>query len=159
MWNVSKAGLVKRVTMYTPRDFPGSAGVLQHLAERDLVSVNEDDSLISVAVLAPLAPLDDEERAAVYRLLRYAVPDSDKPLVVKRPALVGGRAAIAGTRTPVWHIVNAHRQGASQYDLRKQFGLSDEAIGQALAYYDAHQEEIDADIFENERPFVANEAT
>ena len=141
---------VKRVTMYSPSEFGGSEAALKRLSDRDLIKIG-DDSLISVFPAAAQEPLDDQERAIIYRLLRYTVPDPDKPLITKRPGLVGGRAAVAGTRTAVWHVVDARQQGASDYDLRKQFGLSDEALRQAFAYYEAHKEEIDGDIFDNDR--------
>jgi uncharacterized protein (DUF433 family) len=67
---------------------------------------------------------------------------------------VGGCAAVAGTRIPVWQIVNSERQGIPRSELRMQSGLSDAQIEQAIAYAQTHREEVDRDIFENVDRFV-----
>jgi uncharacterized protein (DUF433 family) len=141
---------VKRVTMYKSDAFAPQAPVLQRLRDRDLVSIRANGA-ISVFPVAAQEDLDAEEREVIYRLLRYTVPDPDKPLIIKRPGLVGGRAALAGTRTPVWQVVNGRRLGASDYDLRRHYGVSDEALRHVFAYHEAHREEIEGDIFDNEQ--------
>ncbi len=141
---------IKHVTTHHCSEFRTQTHVLERLKDRDLVSVG-CDGLVFVYPAAGQEQLDAQEREVVYRLLHYSVPDPDKPLIVKRPGLLGGRAALAGTRTPVWHVVNGRRLGASDHDLRRHYGLSDEAMRQVFAYYDAHREEIEGDILENEQ--------
>lgn len=141
---------IKRVTMYALPQFRGQEKVLDRLKQRDLVSIKGKDSRISVFPQAGAEALDDEERLVIYRLLGYSVPDPDLPEIVKRAGLLGGRAAVAGTRTPVWHVVDSRRQGASDPDLRRHYGLSDSQLEQVFAYYDRHTEEIERDIFDNQ---------
>ena len=149
---VNLARRVKRVTMYKADQPPFSAmeTVLRRLEARDLAKIAEDKS-ISVFPAAAAEELDSGERLAVYRLLGYEAPDEDKPLIAKRAGVVGGRAAVAGTRIPVWQIANCERNGVSLRELRMQYGLSDRQISQALAYAEQHEEEINRDVFENER--------
>ena len=141
---------VKRITMYRREQFAGQEETLDRLQGRDLIGIHEEDHSISVFPAAAAEPLDEHERPIIYRLLGYSIADDETPLIIKRAALVGGRAAIAGTRTPVWHLVNSRRQGSSDADLRRHYGLSDEQLRQAFTYYDRHTEEIDRDIFDNE---------
>lgn len=143
---------VKRLTMFKA-DHPWLAErreVLERLVAKDLATVRKSGA-ISVFPAVAAEELDDEEREVIYRLLGYEAPDADKPLIAKRAGVVGGRAAIAGTRIPVWQIIHAHREGATAADLRRMHGLSDEQIRQALAYAEAHPEEIERDIFDNEQ--------
>lgn len=142
---------VKRLTMFKADrpPFSDKRDLVDRLVQKDLLNIGEDQ-VISIFPSAAAEELDREEREIVYKLLGYDTPDPDKPLIAKRAGVVGGRAAVAGTRVPVWQIVNSERQGVSRCELRMQSGLSDEQIGQALAYAEAHQEEIDRDIFEND---------
>ena len=146
------AGRINRMTMFRA-DHPWLAErreVLRRLEDKDLVSVHGNGA-ISAVPAAAAEELDNDEREVIYRLLGYQVPDEDKPLIAKRAGLVGGRAAVAGTRIPVWQIIHARREGATAADLRRGHGLSDAQIHQALAYAEAHPEEIERDIFDNEQ--------
>jgi len=143
---------MKRATMYRADRPPFCqwAPVLHALQVKDLVAIAEDEA-VSVFPAAAGEELEPVEREVIYRLLGYEAPDDDKPLIAKRPGVVGGRAAIAGTRIPVWQIANATRHGVSPRELRMQYGLSDAQLAQALAYAANHEEEIDRDVFENQR--------
>ena len=139
---------IRRITMYTLSDFKGREEVLRRLEARDLAHVRKDGS-ISVFPGAAGEVLQDDERALIYELLNYAQPDAETSFVVKKPGVVGGRAAIAGTRIPLWQVVASMKAGSSDEELRMAYGLSDEMIRQVRAYYERHRREVDADIFEN----------
>ena len=65
-----------------------------------------------------------------------------------------GRPCIAGTRVRVLDVVAAHEQGVSPAELQDYFGtrpLTLAEIYAALAYYNDHKDEIEADFAEDER--------
>jgi uncharacterized protein (DUF433 family) len=79
-------------------------------------------------------------------------PDNPPLGIVRDPGVCGGEARIAGTRIPVWLLVQTHRLGLSESDLLCSFpGLRAENLADAWAYYRAHPTEIEQDIDENER--------
>jgi uncharacterized protein (DUF433 family) len=143
---------VKRLTMYRADrpPFADKASILRKLRQKDLVSVSRDKT-ISAFAGAAAEDLEDEERAVIYRLLGYEVPDGATPLIIKRNGLLGGGPAVAGTRIAVWHVAGALWNGGSRRDVRMQTGLSDMQIDQAMAYAEAHREEIERQIFDNDR--------
>jgi len=72
-----------------------------------------------------------------------------------------GRACIAGTRIRVMDIVAAHEQGVSPTELQDYFAtraLTLAEIYAALAYYNDHKHEIEADFAEAERVAVEGAA-
>jgi len=142
---------VKRITIYRT-DHPWLAerqAALERLRRRDLVGVARDKSVsVSPGVFAER--LDAEEREVVYKLLGYAW-DRRYPLIAKRAGMVGGRAAVAGRRLPVWQIVGLERQGYAPAQLMAEFGLSPDELHQALGYARRHREEIEQDILDQER--------
>jgi len=141
---------VKRITMFKADEppFDKYGAELGSLKEKDLVAVR-DDGTISVCPAAAAEDISNPERQVIYRLLGYEATDDATPLIAKRAGVVGGRAAVAGTRIPVWQVAQALEAGADSADFREQFGLSDEQIAQATAYADAHPDEIRRDIFDN----------
>jgi len=63
----------------------------------------------------------------------------------------GGDARIAGTRIPVWSLVNYRRLNASDARILQDFPhLKAEDLVNAWIYADAHSDEIEADIRRNE---------
>lgn len=67
------------------------------------------------------------------------------------PGVVGGEPVIKGTRVPVWIIVGYWQTYGSLTDITEVYPrVSKEAAQEALAYYEAHREEIDSAIEEND---------
>jgi uncharacterized protein (DUF433 family) len=72
--------------------------------------------------------------------------------IVRDPHVWGGEPVIRGTRVPVSSIVIEWQRSKDVTKVREAFPRVDAAaIGEALAYYDAHREEIDNLIEENEQ--------
>jgi uncharacterized protein (DUF433 family) len=68
--------------------------------------------------------------------------------------VVGGVARLAGTRIPVWALVQYRRLGASDAELLKIYPtLSATDLAHAWAYYETHQAEIEQEIIANEMVF------
>lgn len=67
------------------------------------------------------------------------------------PDVSGGDACIAGTRVPVWSLVQYRRLGATDAELLQWYPtLTRENLDNAWAYYEAHREEVERQIEENE---------
>lgn len=65
--------------------------------------------------------------------------------------MCGGRACIAGTRLPVWGLVDAWKQGRSDaYLLANYPALTRTKLKAARDYYAAHKGEIDRDLADQE---------
>jgi uncharacterized protein (DUF433 family) len=80
---------------------------------------------------------------------------TEYPHIVRRPDVLGGTPVIAGTRLPVWQVVAACNRGISVDELVDTYpNLTRAAAHSALAYYWDHQEEIDAEIQENQPAHV-----
>ncbi|MFN0013969.1 MAG: DUF433 domain-containing protein [Saprospiraceae bacterium] len=87
------------------------------------------------------------------QLLQRVVSDLTKifPGIEKTPGVCGGDACIAGTRIPVWSLVNSRRLGMSDGQLLDAYPtLTRQDLTNARQYYDANQKEIDELITENE---------
>ncbi len=73
------------------------------------------------------------------------------PGIEKTPNVAGGAACIARTRIPVWALENYRRLGWSEAQLLENYpSLRAIDIVNAWAYVDAHKEEIELLIEENE---------
>lgn len=71
--------------------------------------------------------------------------------VEKTPGVCGGAARIARTRIPVWTLVRFKQLGASDEDLLSFYpALTREKLARAWQYAGAHQDEIAAEILQNE---------
>ncbi len=71
--------------------------------------------------------------------------------IVRDPVIVGGEPTVQGTRVPVRSIVVLHQLYGDTERLRRAFPrLGDDDIREALDFYSAHREEVDALITENE---------
>lgn len=82
---------------------------------------------------------------------------ADDALVTRNPAVQGGAAVLAGTRMPVGSIVVLHRlYGGDRAKLAAAYPhLTEAQIAVALAYYERHRADIDADEERNARAFEA----
>lgn len=74
-----------------------------------------------------------------------------RPHVVRVQGICGGRPVIDGTRIPVKTVVGWVRVGMSPQEITDQFALSAAQVADALAYYEDHPEEIDAEFAEEQR--------
>ena len=73
------------------------------------------------------------------------------PGIVNTPEVCGGEPRIAGTRIPVWVLVQFRKLGATEADLLRIYPtLRSEDLVNAWAYYRTHQAEIELQIIENE---------
>jgi len=78
--------------------------------------------------------------------------------LIWRPEIRGGRPCIAGTGVSVRRIAVLHNMGETPEEIAQNFGhLSLAQVHAALAYYYANQQEIDADLAEEERLLQALE--
>lgn len=67
------------------------------------------------------------------------------------PGICGGDPRIAGTRIPVWALIQYKNLGMSEAELLRAYPtLRAEDLANAWAYYRAHKSDIDAQILENE---------
>jgi uncharacterized protein (DUF433 family) len=76
------------------------------------------------------------------------------PHITADPDVCHGRPCIAGTRVRVMDIVAAHEQGDTPADLQDYLAtrpLTLAEIYAALAYYNDHKSEVEADFAEDER--------
>ena len=73
------------------------------------------------------------------------------PGIESTPGVVGGEPCVAGTRIPVWILVQYRKLGASEADLLQMYPtLQAKDLANAWAYYRTHQDEIEQQIQENE---------
>jgi uncharacterized protein (DUF433 family) len=73
------------------------------------------------------------------------------PGIDTTPGVFGGEACITKTRIPVWLLVQARRLGTSEADLLRNYpSLRAEDLASAWVYAEAHQDEIDQQIADNE---------
>jgi uncharacterized protein (DUF433 family) len=78
--------------------------------------------------------------------------------VVRDPRVCGGDPTIAGTRIPVQSIVVSYQIYGDVGRVQQAYPrLDTAAIQAALAYYDAHREEVDRLIEQNEQAIEAPE--
>lgn len=98
-----------------------------------------------------LRELSPAERAQV---LQWVVRDLGEafPGIEIDPTVSGGEACIVRTRIPVWLLVQGRRLGTSEAELLQNYpSLRAQDLANAWAYARAHSQEIEQQIFENER--------
>lgn len=72
--------------------------------------------------------------------------------IVSNPDICGGEPRIAGTRIPVWLLVQAKNLGMSDKDLLNSFpSLNLEDLENAWKYYKSFKDEINKQIEENKK--------
>ena len=97
-----------------------------------------------------LLALNTAEKAQAIQLLVQSLSNTWQG-IEKTPGVCGGDARIAGTRIPIWSLVNYRRLDASDARILQDFPhLSAADLVNAWAYADAHPEEIEAAILRNE---------
>ena len=73
------------------------------------------------------------------------------PGIEKTPGICGGVARVSGTRLPVWSLVQARQMGYSDERLLGEYPtLRTSDLQNVWAYFEAHTEEVEAQILENE---------
>lgn len=103
-----------------------------------------EDLKSSVLTLTPA-----EQTALVQWLVQHL--SNAWPGIEKTPGVVGGDACIAGTRIPVWDLVQYRRLGASEAKILEAYPqLTATNLAQAWQYATAHPDEIEAAIQQNE---------
>lgn len=97
-----------------------------------------------------LLEMSPAEKIQLLQLLALDL-SGDIPGIEQTPGVVGGEPRIAGTRIPVWTLVQYRRLGASEAELLQAYPtLRAEDLANAWAYYRAHQEQIEQQIDDNE---------
>ena len=92
-------------------------------------------------------------RAEKAQVLQWVVRDLGDafPGIESNPEVCGGEPCIVRTRIPVWVLAQARRLGISEADLLRSYpALRAEDLVNAWGYYRAHQDEIDAQVRQNE---------
>jgi len=100
-------------------------------------------------VVAMLPEMSPSEKA---QLLQWIVSDLTNifPGIEKTPGVCGGDACIAGTRIPVWSLVNSRNLGFTDGQLLDSYPtLSREDLKNVWNYYQANKAETDELIAEN----------
>jgi uncharacterized protein (DUF433 family) len=99
---------------------------------------------------AALSRLSPGEKARIVHMLALQVAHA-WPGIERTPGVAGGDACIVRTRIPVWTLEGYRRLGWSEAKILDNFpSLSAADLVNAWAYADAHREEIDTAIQENE---------
>jgi uncharacterized protein (DUF433 family) len=97
-----------------------------------------------------LSALSRAEKARLLQLLAQDISNT-WPGIEKTSDVVGGDARIVRTRIPVWVLENYRRLGWSEARILENFPtLRAVDLVSAWAYADAHRDEIDRAIQENE---------
>ncbi|MGH7139328.1 MAG: DUF433 domain-containing protein [Pirellulales bacterium] len=97
-----------------------------------------------------LASLSPAEKAQVLKWMARDVSGSCAG-IESTANVCGGEPCITGTRIPVWVLERARQLGSSEAELLRAYPtLRARDLVNAWAYVDAHQEEIDRQIRENE---------
>lgn len=87
------------------------------------------------------------------RVLEWIVRDLRDALhgIENDPGVAGGETCIVRTRIPVWVLVRARQLGASEAKLLRSYpALRAEDLVHAWRYYDAHRDQIEGQIRDNE---------
>lgn len=97
-----------------------------------------------------LLALTPMEQAEAIQILTRAVGSGTRG-ITKTSGVCGGDACIGGTRIPVWGLVESRRLGATEAELLSNYPhLTAADLVNAWIYADAHSEEIEQAIRENE---------
>lgn len=96
-----------------------------------------------------LLGLNASEKAEILQRLTKTIGSSAWG-IAKTPGVCGGEACIAGTRIAVWLLVEARRLDISETQLLNDYPhITSADLVNAWAYADAHPEEIEAAIHDN----------
>jgi uncharacterized protein (DUF433 family) len=101
-------------------------------------------------LITELAALSKAEKAEVVERLAQEISDT-WPGIERTPGIAGGAACIVRTRISVWVLENYRRLGWTEAKLLANYPTLRAAdLVHAWAYVDAHRQEIDEAIKENE---------
>ncbi|MEM1171076.1 MAG: DUF433 domain-containing protein [Cyanobacteria bacterium P01_H01_bin.35] len=97
-----------------------------------------------------LLALTPAEKFQAIQLLTQSLANSWSG-IEKTPGVCGGNACIAGTRIPVWVLVNARRLGVSESELLQDYpSLQAADLVNAWTYAEVYSQDIELAIRENE---------
>ncbi|MCL1471550.1 DUF433 domain-containing protein [Argonema antarcticum] len=97
-----------------------------------------------------LLALTPAEKSQVIQLLIQSLSNTWQG-IEKTPSVCGGDARIAGTRIPIWSLIESRRLGITEAQLLDDYPhISAANLANAWAYADAHQDEIEEAIRKNE---------
>jgi len=97
-----------------------------------------------------LVSLTPDEKVQAIQILTSSLANN-WPEINKTPGVMGGDACIRLTRIPVWLLVSYRRDGANDAKILEGHpGLSAADLVNAFAYADAHPDEIERAIREQE---------
>jgi uncharacterized protein (DUF433 family) len=103
-------------------------------------------------LIAELSALSKAEKAEVVELLAREIGDA-WPGIDKTPGIAGGSACITPTRIPVWVLEGYRRLGWTEAKIFASYPtLCAADLVHAWAYVEAHRQEIDEAIGQNEAP-------
>lgn len=107
-------------------------------------------SMTTREVMAELAALSKAEKAEVVEHLAQQIADT-WPGIEKTAGVVGGAACVLRTRIAVWMLEGYRRLGWTEVKLLTNYPTLRAAdLAHAWAYVDAHRQEIDEAIRQNE---------
>ena len=86
-----------------------------------------------------------------------SIPQTLEGLIVKQPAIRGGRPIIANTGVTVRTIVGYYKLGLTPEETADELGLDLAGVYAALAYYHLNRAEIEADILANTEETLLDE--
>ena len=87
------------------------------------------------------------------RLVRDIVLQLDEsyPGIDSQPGVCGGEPCVVRTRIPVWLLVQSRKQGLSEAEILRSYPtLRAQDLVEAWSYWQAHPQEIEKQIAENE---------
>ena len=97
-----------------------------------------------------LASLSPGEKATLLQRVARDVC-GDFPGIERTPGVCGGEPCIVRTRIPVWLLERARQLGTSEAELLRAYPtLRAQDVVNAWAYVDAHRDEIEEQIRQNE---------
>jgi len=118
--------------------------------------LKEFDKLGEVEREELLFRLTQRDKSLLYRLYepwmaQHKYHSVRFPGIVRTPGACGGSARFIRTRIPVWTVVRMQQLGVSDADILRSYpSLRAVDLAEAWAFADAHKEEIEKDIRENE---------
>lgn len=120
--------------------------------ERECRSMSRENESMTTLEKAEklLSIMTRSEKAQVLQWIVRDVGDAF-PGVESTPGVSGGEPCIVRTRIPVWMLVRARQQGASEAELLRAYpSLRSEDLANAWAFYRSHSADIEDQIHENE---------
>lgn len=99
------------------------------------------------ALLTEMSPV---EKVQLLQLIAQDLRDTTFG-IESTPGICGGNPRISGTRIPVWTLVHYRKLGMEDEAILGAFPtLRAKDLGNAWAYYQAHEQEIEEQIADNE---------